>query len=139
MLGFKLREEFRGRPGSTVLDIFESLADALFGVRARGNIEKTLVCLRILHNGGGPSLNGEHDGPFAFLKLPHKITGTSPETRERLNVFGDVQHSPPFKAPFKVLSQYTQWVFEPNRATGSCARAASPDGRDGMRADVRRR
>src|SRR5580698_2905850 len=90
-----------GGSGASVGHVIEPLADSLFRIGTRGDVEQALVGFGVLHDGRGLSFDGEHHGTLALLQLLHEVAGTTAKSRKRLNVLGDVQHSfGPFKAPF---------------------------------------
>jgi len=73
MGAFKLGEELPGWPDSPVSSVLQTLADALFGVGAPGNIQQALIGFRILHDGRCLPVHREHDGALAPLKLLHEV------------------------------------------------------------------
>src|SRR5580700_8749295 len=91
-----------GGPGASMGRVVEPLSDSFFRIRAGGNVEQALVRLGILHDRRSLSLYSEHDGALAFLQLLHEVAGTAPECCQRLNVLGDVKHTPsPMKHLFR--------------------------------------
>jgi hypothetical protein len=108
MRGFKLLEKLPCRAGAAIRYVIKPLADAFLSIGARGDVEQALIGFRILHDGGGLSVNREHYGAFGFLKLFHEVAGRPPKCRQRLNVTCDVKHMHPRSlAPYKVLPEYT--------------------------------
>jgi hypothetical protein len=91
---FEFREEFPGGPDSSFLCVFQALADSFPCVCLRGNVEQALISLGILYDSGCFSLDGQNDGASAFFELHHEFAGSTAECRQRLDVFGDIEHSP---------------------------------------------
>jgi hypothetical protein len=85
-------EDFTGRPRSAGGYIVESLPDSLEHVHARGDVKQALVGLGVLYDRLSLALYGEHDRPLGFLDLLDKLTRSAPESGQRLNVFGDIEH-----------------------------------------------
>src|SRR5580698_7553907 len=101
MFATEVIKYFFGGSGASVGNVIKPLADSLFRIRASGDIEQTLVGFGVLHDGSSFPFYGEHHGALAFLQLLHEVARTTAESRQRLDVLGDVQHgSAPFKAPF---------------------------------------
>src|SRR6267378_1655539 len=100
-----------GGPGASVGHVIEPLADPFFRIRAGGDVEQALVRLGILHDGRSLSLYSEHHGALAFLQLLHEVAGTAPEGRQRLDVLGNVKHTPsPMKRLFRChLNTPVKW------------------------------
>jgi hypothetical protein len=67
------------RGGTSVGYVVQSLTDTLFRIGARGNIQKTLISLRVLHNGRSLSFDPKHHGALALLELLHEIAGPPAE------------------------------------------------------------
>ena len=76
-----------------VTRLFQSLADALVHIGIGGDVEQTLVGLRILNYCGGFAFNREDDGALALFELFHEVAGAAPKGRERLNVLGNVENT----------------------------------------------
>src|ERR1700730_18762928 len=90
-----------GGSGASVGNVIKPLSDSPFRIRASGDIEQTLIGFGVLYDGSSFPFHGEHYRALAFLQLLHEVARTTAESRQRLDVLGDVQHgSVPFKAPF---------------------------------------
>jgi hypothetical protein len=85
-------KRFLGRACAAVGYVIKSLPDTLLNVGAGGNVEQALIRFGVLDDGLGLALNGKHYGPLAFLELLHEVAGATAEGRQRLNVFGDIEH-----------------------------------------------
>jgi hypothetical protein len=59
--------------------IVQTLAYRLEDIRARRNVEQTLVRLGVLHDGLCLAIHGENHGPLALSELPKKFTRFAPE------------------------------------------------------------
>src|SRR5690348_16801589 len=94
MRSFKLCEKLSRRPSLSLLRVLKALSDTFLGVGMGGNIEKVLIGFGVLHNSGCFPLHCQNDGTLAFLELLHEITGTTSESRQGLDIFGDVKHWP---------------------------------------------
>jgi hypothetical protein len=101
MRGFELVEKLPRGPSLSFFRTLKALSDAFLGVGMGGNIEQSLIGFGILHDGGCFPLHCEYHGTLAFFKLFYEIAGTTPESRQRLDILGYVKHRPaPIKAPF---------------------------------------
>lgn len=92
MPGFKLAEELSRWASFPFFRVLQTLADAFVRVGAGGNVEKVLIGFGILHDGGCFSLHGKHHGALALFQMFHEVAGAAAEGRQRLDVFGDVEH-----------------------------------------------
>jgi hypothetical protein len=101
MRGFELVEKFPREPSLSFFRTLKTLPDTFLGVGVSSNIEQSLIGFGVLHDGGCFPLHCEYHGALALLKLFHEIAGTTPESRQRLDILGYVKHRPaPIKAPF---------------------------------------
>jgi hypothetical protein len=101
MRGFELVEKLPRGPSLSSFRTLKALPDAFLGVGMRSNIEQSLIGVGVLHDGGRFPLHCEYHGALAFFKLFYEIAGTTPESRQRLDILGYVKHRPtPIKAPF---------------------------------------
>jgi hypothetical protein len=101
MRGFELVEKLPRGPSLSFFRTLKALLDAFLGVGMRSNIEQSLIGFGVLHDGGRFPLHCEYHGALAFFKLFYEIAGTTPESRQRLDILGYVKHRPaPIKAPF---------------------------------------
>jgi len=94
MLRPELGEKFPGRPSQSLLGLLQSLADSFPSIGSRSDIEQALISFGVLHHGLRLPFNGKHHRPLGLLELLHKIARPAAESREGLNVFGDVEHVP---------------------------------------------
>jgi len=92
MLPADLFEHDPCRTSATVGYIAEALTDRLEYIGAGGQVQQALIGSRVLHDGLGFALDSKNYRPFALLELFHKLAGPAPERRQRLNVFGYVEH-----------------------------------------------
>jgi NAD(P)H-hydrate repair Nnr-like enzyme with NAD(P)H-hydrate epimerase domain len=67
MGGFKLSKKLYGWPESSILFVFQALADALFGVGLRGDIKQALISLSVLHDCSGLPVHGKHYGALTIF------------------------------------------------------------------------
>src|SRR5271165_2418524 len=88
-------ESLARRPGAALGDVIKPLADSLMDIRLGGDVQQTLVGLRILDYGFGFAFDREHHGPLGLLKLFHEVARAAAERGERLDVLGDVKHGCP--------------------------------------------
>lgn len=93
MLGFELLEKLFDWPGAPLPSVFQALANSLLCIRLRGDVQKALVCLRVLNDGRGLSIHSQNDWALAFLDLFEKLAGTAAESSQRLNICWYVEHS----------------------------------------------
>jgi hypothetical protein len=93
MGGFELFKELARRSGSSRPRVLEALADAFVRIRTRRNVEKVLIRRCILHYGSGLAVDGQHNGALAFLQMLQKTGRGSPESGQRLDVSGYVEHA----------------------------------------------
>jgi hypothetical protein len=87
-----LAKHFSCRSRATVGYVIEPLTNGLAYVGAGGNVEQALIGFCALDNGLSLALDGEHDGALALFERFHEIAGPTSKGRERLDVFGDVEH-----------------------------------------------
>jgi hypothetical protein len=92
MPSFKLVEELSCRPGATTRYVVQALSNPLIGVGAGSDVEKALIGLRVLYDGGGFAVNCEHHRAFGLLELLHEVAGRPPKRSQGLNVICDVEH-----------------------------------------------
>jgi hypothetical protein len=92
MPGFELGEKLPYRPQLSLALVVNALANAFFGIRARGNIQQPLISLGILHHHRSLAVNRKCYGSFALLEMLYEIAGRAPESSQRLNVGGDIEH-----------------------------------------------
>jgi hypothetical protein len=90
-----------GGTGAAVGHVIKSLADSFFRIRAGGDIEQALIGFGVLHDGRSLPLHRKHHGPLAFFQLLHEIAGAPAESRQRVDILGDVKHGP---SPFERTS-----------------------------------
>jgi hypothetical protein len=101
MRGFELVEKLPRGPSLSFFRTFKALPDAFLSVGMGSNIEQSLIGFGVLHDCGCFPLHCEYHGALAFLKLLYEIAGTTPESRQRLDILGNVKHwAAPIKAPF---------------------------------------
>src|SRR5277367_2331302 len=67
MLGFEFAEKLSYRSHLSLFRIPKALPDALFCVSPGGNVEQTLIGLRVLHNGRSFAFHRKHHWALAFL------------------------------------------------------------------------
>jgi hypothetical protein len=72
--------------------ILQTLANGFRIIGAGGKVEQALIGCGVLHDGRRLSVHGKHHGAFALLELFHEVAGLAAESRQRLDVFGDVKH-----------------------------------------------
>jgi len=92
MRGFEFVEELFCWADSAFSRVFQTLPDTLGGVGAGGYVQQALVGSRILNHRRSFAVDGQHDGPLAFLDLPHEVAGPPAEGGQGLDVLRDVQH-----------------------------------------------
>ena len=92
MLPADLFEHGPSRTRAPVGDIVETLADCLEYISTGGQVQQALISFRILDDSLGFALDSKNHRPLALPELFHKLAGPAPERRERLNVFGNVEH-----------------------------------------------
>src|ERR1035438_6746841 len=88
-----LVKDFSRRPGTTAACVIQTLADGFVHIGTGGDVQQALVGRGVLHDGGGLAFYGKHHGPFALPQVLHTIARTATESRQRLDVFGDVEHA----------------------------------------------
>jgi hypothetical protein len=57
MLGFELGEELPCRPSPPFFHILQALVNAFLCIGASCNVQQTLICFSVLHDGCRPSLS----------------------------------------------------------------------------------
>jgi len=72
--------------------IFQPAADCSDGFKLVYTIEQRLIRVRILYHDFRLSFDSEHDWPAALLHPFHENCCVALEIRERMNVFGEVNH-----------------------------------------------
>src|SRR5436305_14351782 len=92
MHGFELVEKLSRRPDFPLFRLFQSLSNAFLSIGEGSNIEQALVGFSVLHDSRSLPLHGEHHRAPSLLKLLHEVAGTAPKGRQRLDIFGDVEH-----------------------------------------------
>jgi hypothetical protein len=90
--GFKLGEKLSRWPDSPSPRVLQTLANALLGVSARGNIQQALIGFRVLCYGRRFALRREHHGTLTPLELLHVVAGTPPKGPESLDALCDIEH-----------------------------------------------
>ena len=85
-------EYFAGGARAPLGNVVQALPKGLVHIRTGGGIEQLLVCLGVLDNGLGLASHGKDQGPLALSKLSDELTGITSESRQRLDIFGDVEH-----------------------------------------------
>jgi len=88
----ELVEYFSCRASAAVGYIVEAFAYALFRISAVGKFQKALIGLGILDHGGSFTIHSQHHGALGLLQPLHEVAGCPSKRRERLNVFGNIQH-----------------------------------------------
>jgi hypothetical protein len=73
-------------------NVVQALPDGLINVRPGGRVEQTLVRLGVLDNGLGLPSDSEDERSFALSETSDELARIAAETRQRLDVFGDVEH-----------------------------------------------
>jgi len=79
--GFKFVQELFDIFAFALLGLFEPLAYSFPRIRLGGNVEKTLVGLRILKHSFRFAFDSEHDCPFVLLEQLHELAGIAPEVQ----------------------------------------------------------
>jgi hypothetical protein len=79
MLGFELLEKLFDWPGAPLPSVFQALANSLSCIRLRGDVQKALVCLRVLNDGRGLPVHSKNDWTLAFFNLFEKFGGAAAE------------------------------------------------------------
>src|SRR5215469_1518751 len=101
MRGFELGEKLPCGPSLSFFHVLQALPNTFLGVRQSGNIETVLIGFGVLYDGGCFPFDRDNHRTLAFLRLLHEIAGPTPESRQRLDILGDVKHCPaPKAAPF---------------------------------------
>ena len=100
MLGFEAVEELSRRAGLSFVRVIQTLPNSLARVSARSNVEQALICLRVLDDGRGPALHGEHDGALTLLELFHEVARPPAKSRKRMNILRDIEHRGDLPVPF---------------------------------------
>jgi hypothetical protein len=91
-----LSERFQSRPcrmNPPGLQVFESLADSLAGIRPRGKIEQPLISCGILQHGFSLAVDGQNQRPPGPLKPAHELRRFAPKARHRLYVSFQIKHA----------------------------------------------
>src|ERR1700676_4297622 len=70
-----------GGSGASVGHVIKPLADSLFRIRTRGDVEQPLAGFGVLHNGRSLPLHSKRHGTLGFLQLLHKVARTAAEGR----------------------------------------------------------
>jgi hypothetical protein len=78
-----------------------------------------LVSLGVLHDGGRLPFDGEHYRALALLQLLDEVAGAAAKSRQRLDVFGDIEQGAglliaPNKVPLTILlsrASRKEWHF----------------------------
>src|SRR5580704_12249995 len=83
-------EGFACRTYTALLYILQALANSLAHVNLRGDIEKALISLGVLHHGLRLSIDGKDHGFLGLLQNLHEFCRIPAEGCNRLNVFLDV-------------------------------------------------
>lgn len=78
--------------------IIQSLTDRFLFIRAGCDVEHPLIGSYVLHDRRRLAVHCENYGALALLKLLHEVAGPTPESRQRLNVLGEIKHSAPVKS-----------------------------------------
>jgi hypothetical protein len=73
-----------------VSDIVFALPKSFIYVGAGGDIEQPLILGRVLYDGLCLAVDRQHYGPLGLLDLLEKLARITPERRQRLNIFCDV-------------------------------------------------
>jgi hypothetical protein len=98
MTAAEVVEYLAGWARAPVGNVVQALPEGLMHIRPSGGVEQPLVRLGVLDNGLGLASHGEDQRPFALSQVFDKLTGIASESRERLDVLGDVKHG---KYPFR--------------------------------------
>jgi hypothetical protein len=85
-------EYFAGGALAPLGNVFHALPESLVYICPSGGVEQALVCLGVLDDGLGLASHGKDQGPLALSKLSDELTGIASESRQRLDIFGDVEH-----------------------------------------------
>jgi hypothetical protein len=93
MPGFELIKKLPCRPDPSSSGVLQPLPDAFLGAGERSRVEQALICSGILHNRRSLSVHSKHNRPLAFSQQLHKIAGTPPKSRQRLNILSNVKHA----------------------------------------------
>jgi hypothetical protein len=100
MHGFELVEKLLRGPSFSLFRVLQALTDAFLCINAGRNVEQALIGFGILHDGRCLPPHREHHRAFAFFLALDEVAGTPAESRQRLDVLGDIQHEPaPSEAP----------------------------------------
>jgi hypothetical protein len=67
MAAAKFVEHLASRAGTPAGYVFNSLADSLVNIGARGGVEQPLVCFCVLHDGLCLTVDGQDQGALALL------------------------------------------------------------------------
>jgi len=94
-------EKFPRRSHSALPHVLYALADTFLRVSLGGYIEQALIGFSVLYDGRSIPLHRKHYWALAFLQLFQKLTRATPECRQRLNIFRDVKHGPPYTVTSK--------------------------------------
>jgi hypothetical protein len=92
MAAAQVAEYLAGCACSPLGNVVQALPNGLVHVRPSRGVEQPLVGLGVLDNGLGLLSYGEDQGPFALSEASDELARIAPETRQRLDVFGDVKH-----------------------------------------------
>jgi hypothetical protein len=84
---------FAGGTHTTLLCVFDALADTLKCIGLRGDVEQALIGFGILHDRFCLSIDGKNQRFLRFLEMFHEFPTIAAERRHRLNVFFDVKHN----------------------------------------------
>jgi len=87
-----LVEYFLRRTGAAVRHVCKALADCFMHIGTGYYVEKPLIRFRILDDCFRFSFDGQYDGPFVLFELLHELAGIAPKSRDRVDVFRDVEH-----------------------------------------------
>src|ERR1035441_1886061 len=85
-------EELPRWTSASVGYIIQSLTDRFFFVRAGGNIEQALIGCHVLHDSRCLPVHRKHHAALTLFELFQEVAGLAAEGRQRLNVFGEIQH-----------------------------------------------
>jgi hypothetical protein len=77
--------------------VLQALTDTFLRIASGGDVKEALIGLGILYDCGSLALHSEHHGALGLFQLFHEIAGPAAESCQRLNVFSDVEHSPPWR------------------------------------------
>jgi hypothetical protein len=92
VFGANVVEYFASGTAPASLYVFKTLPDSLVCINPSCNVEKTLICFRVLYNCYRFAIQSQYDRPFRFLKLLQNCARIVTKTRQRPNIFGGVHY-----------------------------------------------